>query len=53
MCLEQNDERESLLLFCFLYVSVYEMAAGGRCFVWDDLTESHVRMEKNNEQKSS
>ena len=37
--LEQNDERESLLLFCFLYASVYEMAAGGRCFVWDDLTE--------------
>ena len=39
MFLEQNDERESPLLFCFLYASVYEMAAGGRCFVWDDLTE--------------
>lgn len=39
MCLEQNDERESLLLFCFLYASVYKMAAGGRCFVWNDLTE--------------
>ena len=54
MCLGQNDERENLLLFCFLYASVYKIAAGGRCFVWNDLTEYHVkRMEKSNEQKSS
>lgn len=29
MCLEQNNERESPLLFCFLYASVYKIAADG------------------------